>query len=331
MDRRKILRYGLLAILLAALSIALLVIERQDREMKQRLETLREEASDLEKQRDELVALRDREERDYHTATQRKATEQLLFLEPDERIYSELAPILREAGCVGNIGLSGVLLPGEPGAIGREQLDELLAEGWELCLICDSGEDFADWDRQIAQRLAQAQIEKPRAVYFAEGLYSGALEEEILACGYTVAIHHGEDGVPAIAGDAGEGPWLPGAHPWNFAGIKTQINSNIRKGGDQVFTVSFAEERELYVDYAFQSMLDYIAGPLASGELRVTGIQQGRELHDPERNGIAAATRSWEQRDAELDAQIHDLNAQIQEIYEKWDSGAERQKGAGHD
>lgn len=315
-------RLPLLLLLAAALGITLLVIEIQDRQNKRHLETIQTEAAALERQRDELVARRDRNERDYQARAKASATEQLLFLEADERIYTQIAPLLRQEGYLGTIGLRLELLPGDPGAIERAHLDELLAEGWELCLICDAPEGFADWDGQISRRLEELQLEKPRAVYFHDGQFSRALKETVAACGYSVAIHHGEDADPLIAGDAGEGLWLPGAHPWNFTGVRTQISSNIAKNGDQVFTVSFRDERSLYEDYAFENMLAYLKECESEGPLALTGPARARELHDPAKNGVAELTAQWEREDAALRAQIRQLNEQIQAIYDRWDEGA---------
>ena len=78
-------RLPLLLLLAAALGITLLVIEIQDRQNKRHLETIQTEAAALERQRDELVARRDRNERDYQARAKVSATEQLLFLEADER------------------------------------------------------------------------------------------------------------------------------------------------------------------------------------------------------------------------------------------------------
>ena len=319
MRREKWWRLPLLLILAAALGITLLVVEIQDRRSKAHLEALREEAASLERQRDELIALRDRRDRETREAAGTTATEQLLFLEPDERIYTQMAPLLRAEGYVGTIGLSAALLPGEPGAIERAHLDELLAEGWELCLICDTPERFKEWDEQISRRLEELELEKPCAVYFHDGRFRRELKDAIAQRGYTVAIHHGEDGDPLVAGDAGGELWLPGAHPWNFSGVRTQIVSNIDKGGDQVFTVSFTDERSIYVDYSFDNMLAYLREQRKSAELLVIGPERARALHDPAQNGVAALQEDWAQERAELEAQICALETQIQQIYEKWD------------
>ena len=307
----------LVLLLTATLLIALVVVELQDREEKGKRSEVLERAAPLEQQRDALVLRRDQRQREYYDEVRVQATEQILFLELDERLYSEVFPLMREQELTGVLGLSQQEFPDAEGRISRAQMDEMLSAGWELCLVCGE-DDFAAWDREMTERLALAGIPKPRAVYFRENAFHISDKEEILRCGYTVAVHHGEDRLEMLNGDASAELWLVGAHPWNYIGITNDLAKLVSRGSELCFTVSFSEGREAYSPESFAGMMEYIGVYREKGSLTVTGFLAARDLHDPARNGANEAEERWLQEREELNEQIRILEEQIQEIYREW-------------
>lgn len=287
---------------------------------KERAEVL-ERAAPLEKQRDELVSRRDRLQREFYEFGQGKATEQLLVLELDEPLMTELFPLMEERELPGVLGLSEGNFPGDPGKISKADYDRLVAAGWETCLVCAGTEDFAAWDLDMSLRLRQAGIEKPTAVYFTENAFRPEQREQIQACGYTVAVHHGEGGLELIGGDASQDLWLSGAHPWNYTGVSDEIRLLVQKRGQHCFTIRFSEGRETYRTENFRRMLEFVEPFLDQSSLEITGFRQARDLHDPAKNGVGSARENWEREDAEMARQIRELNEQIDSIYREWGAG----------
>ena len=313
-----------LILLVAALVLfGLIFVELRARATRAQREEILLRAEPLELERDRLTLQRDQRQAEVDKLSRALATEQLLFLEPDPLLMTEVFPLLQERGLPGVLGLSAGKLPGDPGQISREDYDRLLAAGWEACLIYEGSDDFAAWDRDMSARLAAAGIEKPRTVYFPEDRYDAALDPQILACGYTVAVHHGESFRPLIAGEVEGELWLTGAHPWNYEGVRDQIRNVVNKGGQHCYTLRFTEGREVYKTDSFQNMLDFIQPFLDEGQLVVTGFQQARDLHDPALNGADEARAQWLQEKAELDDRIHELDGQIQAIYAEWNGEAD--------
>lgn len=312
---KRLLLLGLTALLL----IGILAVGLQNRASRQERAAVLERAEPLEKQRDQLIHQRDRLQRAYYDQSLGVATEQLLFLELDPRLMSEVFPLLQEREIIGVLGLSEGELPGEPGKITREDFDSLLAAGWETCLVCEGAEDFAAWDRKMTALLGQAGIDKPRFLYFADKVFDPDWTEEIEAGGYSVAVHHGEEGLSLIAKDT-EGPlWLSGAHPWNYVGVSEEIKQLAEKRGQHCFTLRFSED--IYSRERFLRMLDYVKTFQEDGSLVITGFARARDLHDPEKNGMREAAAQWEWEDEELARQIRELNEQIDGIYKEWSAG----------
>ena len=314
---KRLLLLGLGALLL----IGILVVGLQNAASKRERAEILERAAPLERQRDELVDRRDRLQREHYERIQGKATEQILFLELDPLLVSEVFPLMQEWEIPGVLGLSEGNFPDDPGRISRAEYDSLLAAGWETCLVCEGAEDFAAWDRAMTERLGQAGIDKPRAVYFEEDAFRADWQEQIAACGYTVAVHHGEDGLSLIGKGAEGALWLSGAHPWNYVGVSEEIASLVEQHGQHCFTLRFSEGREHYAAESFRRMLEFVKPYLDEDSLEITGFLKARDLHDPEKNGVNAATEQWKREDEELARQIRELNRQIDGIYKEWSAG----------
>lgn len=304
-------------LLAAALLVTLLVVELQDRADKQKHSDILDRAAPLERERDELILRRDRLQRDYEDRIRAPGTEELLFLELDPRLVTELAPLLQERGLTGSLGLSETEFPGGEGKITRAEFDGLIAAGWDCCLVCRES-DFAAWDRSMTEKLAAAGIEKPRTIYFPEDVFHISMEEEILRAGYAVIVHHGEDRLNSLDGELSGELWLIGAHPWNYAGVKAEIETLAKRSGAQCFTLRFSPGREEYGEESFRNMLDYLGPFLENGSLRVTGFLSARDAHDPEKNGTEAESERWEREREELNGQIRLLDDQILAIYREW-------------
>lgn len=316
-------------ILLGVLSLALIVgfvaVEIQDRRQKRETEALMALAEPIENQISQLVSRRDALYRQLAEDCAVPATEQLLFLELDPLLFEEAFPLMLERGIPGVLGLEEGNLPGDPGRITRTEFDRLLAAGWETCLICRDASDFEAWDREMSRLFRDAGLEKPRAVYFTENSFDSALSETIQRCGYSAAIHHGEGRLSLIAGDADEELWLSGAELWNNIEIKASIRELVRRHGQLCYTLAFPgapkteaiPDEGLYYTSKFKEMLDFVQPFLDSGSLRITGLMEARDIHDPELNGVNAAKERWALENAELEEQIRALRAQARSIYLK--------------
>ncbi len=305
----------------AVLLIVLLVLAVAEKPKTQRQEEIRSRVAPLEQERDRLIAKRDAMQQSFILQTNHPATEHLIFLELDSRIYSEIFPKLQKIDAVGTLGLSPGNFPGDRGMLTREEFNELLEAGWDTCLICGETGDFASWDRDMTQRLEQAGLDKPGTVYFARECFDPAQREEILGCGYRIAVHHGEGGSSLIGKDTPDELWMTGAHAWNYEGVKIDIQELVRFRGDTCFTLSFSKGADVYGKGAFTSMLDYVLPYLRDGSLILTGFAEARELHSIAIDGTGMTQEQWEEERAEIEKQISELNEQIQELYDEWNGG----------
>lgn len=326
MTKKKLWKWILLGVFGLTLVVTFFVVEIRDRQLKRRREELFAIAEPLERQVNQLVNQREALRRQLEEDCAVPATEQLLFLELDPMLFEEAFPLMLDRGIPGVLALEEGNLPGDSGRLSRTQYDRLLAEGWETCLICRDISDFEAWDQEMSRLLKEAGLEKPKAVYFSEKIFDPRLNETILRCGYTVAIHHGEGKLNQIAGDADKELWLCGASVWNGNQVKDSIRELIRRRGQRCYTLRFPgrsgtetkPDTEIFYTERFVNMLEFVQPYLDDGSLRITGLMQARDMHDPEKNGANEAKEQWALEDAALEEQIRGLRAQIRSIYLEW-------------
>ena len=318
MRRRNWWHLPVLLTLAIVLGLVLLVVEVVDRGEKRDRELLLSQTSALERERDELIARRDALDRKYYEEIRCQATEQLVFLRPEETVYRDIYPLLRQRGLIGVLALSPEAMPGDKGMMTAGEFTVLQKEGWGLCLRCSDSGDFTQWDRDMTAKLRQAGIDKPETLYLDENQYSAALEEEIVRCGYRTVVHHGEAGLPRIAGDVEEPLWRVGTQPWNFHGVQDQIGELVRQGGSECFFVRIDSGLGEYVEHSFLNMLDFVEPRLENGSLAVTDFEQARALHDPAQNGKPEREAAWREESEAMTARIRELEEQIMAVYAQW-------------
>lgn len=302
----------------AVLMIALLILALMDKPKAQKKAEILERAARLEQERDILTTRRDVLQQNYLKQINHPATEHIVFLDLNERLYTDAYPMLEKIGICGSMGLSEGNFPGDPGKITREEFDELLELGWDYCVVCGESEDFPAWDREITLRLEEAGLAKPETVLFEENAFDISLREDILRCGYHTAVHHGEGRLSLIGKDSSGELWLTGAQFWNYQGVKIDIEELVRFKGDKCFTVRFTGGYEKFIKDSFASMLEYIDPYLSNETLLVTSFENARGIHDSSAWGGEMTEEQFEQQKTELDERIQTLNEQIQAIYDEW-------------
>lgn len=307
----------LAVVLLATLTVLVLIEKPRERIQ----EDILARVAPLEQERDRLMARRDALQQTYVQQKDHPATEHFLFLDLDSQLYTDVYPQLQKMGLTASMGLSADNFPDGFGTISRAQFDELLEAGWDYFLVCSGEESFKAWDREISRQLQEAELEKPKVVCFEKNGFDESMQEEILRCGYEIAVHHGEGGLSLFGKDCGDELWLTGAHPWNYEGVKVDIQELVRFRGDTCFTARFSRGGEVYNRSSFAAMLEYVEPYFRDGTLQVMGFEQARELHSIRIEGMDMTDEQFEQKKAELDEQIRVLNEQIQELYDEWNGG----------
>ena len=311
---------ALLLVAVFALIFGLLL--RRDRAREDRLTALQREAAPLELRRSELTHQQKELEREYAGKLRGTATAELLFLSLDEKLLDAALPLMEEHGIVGMLVLSEGELPGQPGRISRETYDALLEQGWLAVAGCAERGDLAAWKARFDAMLEEQELSCAPVLYLADGCYRPEKDELLAELGYSVVLHHGEEQTERLIVGAGEGLWLPGAQPWNYNGIKADLEQMIDLGGNLCFTVSLHGDLDGFDRQPFENMLDYLQEQQEDGALRVTDLLQARSQQFAASLSGEPIRRELAEKLAELDKEIAELDRQIAEIYQSGEAGA---------
>ena len=345
MSWKKALALILVFAILAAGGYYLHKVEHED---KQTMKDLYSEVEPLQRQREALVAERDGLELDYALQMRDVGTVQILFKELDERLFTEVYPLMRDRGIVGVLGINTKQYPGIIKEMKLDQYNRLMMDGWGSCLVFEKGMTFPYWYNMIAGWMNRDNLTMPTAIFFPEGTYNSSFDALLIEKGITTVILPAEDGRSTTITPLDGELWFTGAMPWNYTGVTTDTELLARTdGANLTFTTSFTNLWDAYEEEPFVRILNTWASmldvddpleeivqptptpiptdPSATAQeellkplLRVSNYETARASHLEAEENNEALQAEFENRKAALDAQIDALDAQIREIYDRW-------------
>lgn len=345
MTWKKALALILVIAIFAAGVYYLYQIEHED---KQTMKDLYSEVEPLQRQREALVAERDGLELDYALQMRDVGTVQLLFKELDERLFTEVYPLMRDRGIVGVLGINTKQYPGVLKEMTLAQYNRLVMDGWGSCLMFEKGQTFPYWYNMIASWMKRDNLTMPTAIFFPEGTYNSELDPLLIERGINTVILPAEDGRSTTVTPLGGEIWFTGAMPWNYTGVTTDTELLARTdGANLTFTISFtnlwdAYEQEPFVRIlnAWAEMLDVddplegLAQPtptpnpaetvetpqdqLLKPLLKASNYESARAAHAEAEANNDALKAELSERQKALDEQIAALDEQIRMIYDRW-------------
>ncbi len=326
----------------------LIYMRRVDQQDKQRMRELYASVEPLQRQREALAAERDGLEVNYALQMRDVGTVELLFRELDAEIFTNVYPEMRDRGIVGVLGVCTQQYPGYKGKLKIEQFNRLLMDGWGSCFIYEKVGKFEDWYTDISSMLQKDGLPVPTAIFFPDNTYDESLDSALLSCGITTVIHSAEDGHSSTVTTVSDPLWHTGAMPWNYTGVNSDTELLARtSGANLVFTVSFKNLWDAYEEDAFRSVLENWVSLLVPSDalqdaadsasaqqdpgvsaaqenellkpqLKVVNFEQAHQIHAEAEANNVMLIEEQEQRKAELDAQIQDLDEQIRALYDEW-------------
>lgn len=344
MTARRIIALVLVVLLLGAGVYYLRKIENADRD---NMKDLYSEVEPLQRQREALVTEREGLEIDYALQMRDVGTIQLLIQEMDEKVYTEIYPLMRDRGIVGVLGINTKQLPGTAKHLTLDQYNRLLKDGWGSCLVFEKNANFNFWYTTMQNWASRNGVAMPTAIFFPEGTYDSALNDALIEKGINTVILPAENGRSATVTPLDGELWFTGAMPWNYTGVTTDTELLARTdGANLTFTMSLTNLWDAFEKDSFVRILDTWAEMLDVDDpleglvqptptpnsteettpqnellkplLKTTNYETARIAHIEAEENNAALQAELESRQSELDAQIAALDAQIREIYDRW-------------
>ncbi len=349
MTIRRIIALIFVVAILGAGAYYLLRVEQED---EKNMTDLYATVEPLQKERDALVLEKQDLEEEYQLKMRDIGTVELLFREMNEQIFTDVYPVMREHGAVGTLGISSREYPGIEKRLNKEQYNRLLLDGWGSCLLYEKagGRDFKTWYAMIKQRMDRDGLIMPTAVYFSEDNYDPSMDEDLISCGIQTVVVNVEDGHSNTVTSPSEDLWITGAMPWNYTGMKTDLEILSRTdGANLVYTIGFVNLWDAYEEESFKAVMEKWQEILAPDEtleamispsptplvmdpsliettqdklykqqIRSLSLDAARDAHLEAEGDKIELQKELEQRLAGIDSQIAALDGKIRLIYSEW-------------
>lgn len=303
----------MLAILFAAVTAWFFWEENREEQKKQeQYRQMELEAQPLHVKKQEIQQKLWRLETDYSRQMSPMGTAVILFTSPDEAVYAECYPVMREHGYSGVVALSASRFPGEEGCMSQEQLAELLQVGWNYCVVWDSPLELT------AERFQSAGMELGEAVYFPDGSYDIQHDDELQKMGFSVAVHHGEESGEILTLETEEGIWHPGAVGLRGDRAKYWLREAVSQKGNIVFAIGFEVQEELYDERKFLNMIENLDHYRSENSILVTNFSGARSLRgEADLKKVSLEPEYLKERE-ELEEQLRQINKEIDDIYKRY-------------
>ena len=256
---------------------------------------------------------------DYRMLTEPKATVQLFFTDLNEQVYTVCYPRLKSLGYTGTLVISAEQFPGEEGCMTEKQFEELMSEGWKICVAWPKEASGDSWWTSLKQKMSAMQMGQSQIVYFPEGSYQPELDSKIAQMGFTIVVNEVSGVESPLQEHYEEGLWHLGALGYMEAKSKVQLLDAIAKDANVIYLISFSIANQLYESTPFRGMLQIFQEYELSGDLIVSDAEEAREYHKSLLAGIAPdVEEDYKIAVQELTGEIQMLKEQLQEIDKKY-------------
>ncbi len=340
-------RVILLILALCLLGVGYMYVRRADAIGQWDIQNLSAEVEPLQQEKERLEKQRTALNEEYTTLLRDPSTIQFLFRQLNEEIFTDVYPLMRDHGIVGVLGVSTQQYPGRRGCLSKSQFSRLQMDGWGTCLVFDLDYryNFDYWFNYMSQQFTRDGYTMPKAIFFPDNSYDPEImDETLIAAGIETVVVNAEDGHSATISKV-DALWFTGAMPWNYTGISNDIQLlTLTDGANLVFTVSIKDMWDAYEPESFAALLDswseYLVresildssvvsngSALINGAadtqtpqqlLKVCTFEDAREAHRLAAESRDSLVREHERQQAELDAQIEELEGKINAVYNDW-------------
>lgn len=302
-------------VLVVVLGIFLWNVQREEQKQTQKVEELDDAKRPLSVKKNEIEQKMADLDNDYETGKMPKATAQVVFTDLKEDIYQICYPIMKEFGYAGILALTWNQLPGGEGLLTVEQFQQLLSEGWSVCVKWDTKTPVKEWWPKLQEQLKKLGMKESTVVYFENGDYKGSLDGQLQEMGFSIVIHHGEERDSLIQSNDEEGIWHLGAVGFMGEKPKLRLTEAVAQKGNITYLVGFELEEERYDERSFRSMMSYFDTYEANLELIVSDMETARQHYrDRLVSYEQAREETYKQERAALEAELAEVEAELKKI-----------------
>lgn len=299
-------------VLLAGLVVFLWNIRQEEQRQAQKYEEIDDARRPLLVKQQEIKQQIIDLQKDYEANKMAKGTTQVIFTGLEADVYTICYPIMKEHEYTGTLALSMTQLPGMEGLMTVEQFQQLVSEGWDICIKWDAAAPVKNWWPELQKQISQLGLEPCSVVYFTAGTYTAGLDAQLQQMGFSIVVHHGEEQDSLIQLADEEGLWHIGSVGLMGEKPKLRLTEAIAQKGNITYLVGFELEDEKYNERSFRSMLGYFDTNETDLKLIVSNITEARQ-HYQERSVVyeQAKEEEYNRARAALEADLAAVEVEL--------------------
>lgn len=296
-----------------------MVVQKQENKTAARQDEWDEQRRPWAVQQEQLEQELEDLEKMYEKSKSPRAATQVLFTELNEQVYTQCYPILKEFEYKGTLALSDTQFPGEAGCMSIEQFQELIAEGWEICITWQASENVNTWWTRFQSKLTSLGVEAGNTAYFPKGTYSAEMDSALQKFGFTIAVIGKTEEETPLQLQAEDGIWHVGAIGMMTSKPRLWLRESVAQDANLAYLIGFQQEEELYNEKSFRSMLKCFDEYVATDELMVTNLDEAREHFDRRSLGVSPEVESnYQEQKATLEKKLSEVKKKLEEIDAKY-------------
>lgn len=302
-------------VLVIALSIFLWTVKQGEQMESQKYAAIEEERRPLLVKKQEIMQQLIDLDNQYEADKIPKGTTQVIFTGLEADVYNVCYPIMKEFEYTGTLALSLTQLPGMEGLMTVEQFQQLIGEGWNICIKWDAQTPVKKWWPELQKQLKQLGLPESPVVYFTTGTYTGTLDKQLEGMGFSIVVHHGEESGSLLQMNDEEGIWHLGAVGLMGEKPKLRLTEAIAQKANITYLVGFQLDDERYDERSFRSMLAYFDAYETNLELIVSDMETARQ-HYRARGAVSEEARTEEYRQARtaLETELAAVEQELNEL-----------------
>lgn len=302
-------------VLVVGLGIFLWNVNKEEQKQAQQYEKIDDARRPLLVKRQEIEQKLVDLDKSYEAGKLPKGTTQVIFTGLEADVFNICYPIMKEFEYTGTLAISLTQLPGMEGLMTVEQFQQLIGEGWDICIKWDVQTPVKNWWPELQKQVKELGMETGSVVYFTTGTYTGSLDAQLQEMGFSIVVHHGEESGSLIQLNDEEGLWHLGAVGLMGEKPKLRLTEAIAQKGNITYLVGFELEDERYDERSFRSMLSYFDTYETNLELIVSNMEEARQ-HYRERAVVyeQAKEEEYKQARAALEEELAAVEAELTEL-----------------
>ncbi len=314
---KRIRKVGTIAFLVCSIGIFSVLFWRERKTEKQQEENylvLQGQVRILERERNRIKSELGRLKTEYDEEFRGMGSAVVLFTDLNENIYRDMFPKMKKAGYVGVMALPVDRFCDQKNGMNKEQIGELIDEGWKCCFKWQKDKEPEEWLEEGAAISKELGIARPDAVYFPYGTYEGGIDDFLSKKGIKTAIHHGEEKQSLVAIDLDKEIWHPGAVGLKGNDVYQLFLEAIDHNGNIIFTIGSDSPDEQYSQEDFDAMLEFFFRYGDIGELMVTDLQGAWEYHKGLADSKASSLKPYGEKKKELEKELETVNKEMESL-----------------